>query len=617
MWTDTETTDDLLNFSIIAQTASQLIKDSDSSPLSIGVSGNWGTGKSSLVKMIGKALKEDDTNGERFVFLEFNAWLYQGYDDARMALLQSVSDCLLEESKKRKSGIEQAKDFAKRINWLKLGKLLAPAAAGAVVGGTIAGPIGAVVGAAQGLLQKGASATQDDYDKVSEACGSLGSNLTGILGEKGETSLPREIDGIRKAFEDLLKEMDITLVVLVDDLDRCLPDTAISTLEAMRLLLLLPRTAFIIAADEEMIRHAVRHHFGKIEISEDLVTSYFDKLIQIPLRVPRLGHAEVKGYLILLFAQLEVKREALTEADYINAKAAILASVKESWGSGLTRKSMSVAFKGHATMTPLINLADQIAGILTTTKQIAGNPRLIKRFLNDLNIRKTVADAEGMTLAYEALLKLQLFERCVSPAAFEFIVAEASKNEEGKPDFISELESSLADGNDYEPPHESWNDPFIESWMRLDPLLGDLDLRPILNLSRTQVSATVSYDKLSSQAREILDAIVGSKNIEPFVVKKLLELGATESELILVRLSRKARGEQFSTESILRAMNVTEAYPILGGALTALLSEIPARRRKAPLIPRLKGKPWAVAVLAKWLEDKETPSTVKKAISSN
>ncbi|NTV93568.1 MAG: NTPase KAP, partial [Chlorobiaceae bacterium] len=94
----------------------------------------------------------------------------------------------------------------------------------------------------------------------------------------------------------------LTLIVLVDDLDRCLPNTAISTLEAMRLLLFIPQTAFIIAADEQMIRNSVRYHFGNIDLSDELVTSYFDKLIQIPLRVPRLGVNEVKGYLILLLA---------------------------------------------------------------------------------------------------------------------------------------------------------------------------------------------------------------------------------------------------------------------------------------------------------------------------
>jgi predicted KAP-like P-loop ATPase len=131
MWHDIETTDDLLNYSTIAQTTAQLIKSSHPAPLSIGVSGNWGSGKSSLVKMIGKTLEEADDEEKKFVFLEFNAWLYQGYDDARMALLQSVSDCLSQQSEQRKTGVEKAKEFARRINWLKVGKLLAPAAAGA------------------------------------------------------------------------------------------------------------------------------------------------------------------------------------------------------------------------------------------------------------------------------------------------------------------------------------------------------------------------------------------------------------------------------------------------------------------------------------------------------
>ena len=616
MWNDIETTDDLLNYSIIAQTAAQLIKDSGSTPLSIGVSGNWGTGKSSLIKMIGKTLKEEDPDGERFVFLEFNAWLYQGYDDARMALLQSVSDCLTAEAEKRKSGIEQAKDFAKRINWLKIGKLLAPAATGAVLGGTIAGPFGAVLGAVNGLRQKGEAATDDDYNKVLDACGKFGPNITGLLGETGETSLPKEIDGVRKAFKELLEEMNITLVVLVDDLDRCLPDTAISTLEAMRLLLLLTRTTFIIAADEEMIRHAVRHHFSGIEISEDLVTSYFDKLIQIPLRVPRLGHAEVKGYLILLFAELELRKGNLTEANYLKAKNAILLSVKQSWGAGLNRRSMNEAFEGSSTMDPLINLADQIAGILTTAKQIAGNPRLIKRFLNDLNIRKTIADAEGITLAYEALMKLQLFERCVPPAAFEFLVSEAGESENGKPDFLSKLEASLADGEDYKEPDESWKDPFIEPWMKLNPPLSDIDLRPILNLSRTQVSATVSYDKLSSKALEIFEAILKSNEIEKLIVDELKSLGETEAEQILVRLIRKARAEQFSNESIRRAMTVTEAYPSLSEMIVSFLLEITPKRNNTPLIPRLKNKEWAAPILRKWGEDEKSPEAIKKAINN-
>lgn len=303
MWHDVETTKDLLNFAVVAEMAAQLVRESGGEPISIGISGNWGTGKSSLVKMIGNSLKAGDTD-QKYVFLEFNAWLYQGYDDARMALLQSVADKLVAESQSRKTNVEKALEFAKRVNWLRIGNLLLPAVSSALLGGTLGGPVGAVIGAAGEILKAGGTPTAEGLEKLKSAYETLQPELAGLLKEKEAKSLPQEIAELRKTFEDLLSSMGVTLVVLVDDLDRCLPPTAISTLEAMRLLLFLRRTAFIIAADEQMIRSTVRAHFSDVELTDELVTSYFDKLIQVPLRVPRLGVTEVKGYLILLLADL-------------------------------------------------------------------------------------------------------------------------------------------------------------------------------------------------------------------------------------------------------------------------------------------------------------------------
>ena len=84
-----------------------------------------------MVKMIGESLKFKDKDKEdkekKYIFLEFNAWLYQGYDDARAALLQAVSDKLLEESKKRsdetKELTSKVKGFISRINWLQVAKM--------------------------------------------------------------------------------------------------------------------------------------------------------------------------------------------------------------------------------------------------------------------------------------------------------------------------------------------------------------------------------------------------------------------------------------------------------------------------------------------------------------
>ena len=91
------------------------------------------------------------------------------------------------------------------------------------------------------------------------------------------------------------------MVVLIDDLDRCLPPTTISTLEAIRLFLFLENTAFVIAADDGMIKHAVRSHFQGID--NDVATNYFDKLVQVPIRVPPLGTQEVRAYMMLLFVE--------------------------------------------------------------------------------------------------------------------------------------------------------------------------------------------------------------------------------------------------------------------------------------------------------------------------
>lgn len=101
MWSDTETTKDLLNFKVVADSIANIIINSNNEPMSIGISGSWGVGKSSLVKMIGESIRNNDKNNE-YIFIEFNAWLYQGYDDAKNALLQTVADNIIEISEKNK-----------------------------------------------------------------------------------------------------------------------------------------------------------------------------------------------------------------------------------------------------------------------------------------------------------------------------------------------------------------------------------------------------------------------------------------------------------------------------------------------------------------------------------
>jgi len=71
MWNDIETSTDYLHFSVVSQAVADMIVESGKSPISIGVSGSWGSGKSSMVKMIGRDLHNLDEKGENYIFLEF------------------------------------------------------------------------------------------------------------------------------------------------------------------------------------------------------------------------------------------------------------------------------------------------------------------------------------------------------------------------------------------------------------------------------------------------------------------------------------------------------------------------------------------------------------------
>ena len=114
----------------------------------------------------------------------------------------------------------------------------------------------------------------------------------------------------------MLTESKISrLVVFVDDLDRCLPDTIIETLEAIKLFLFVKGTAFVLAADERLVQYAVRQRFPELPGTETEVgRDYLEKLIQIPLRIPPLSGPEIESYINILFAQLRLEPDQFTQA---------------------------------------------------------------------------------------------------------------------------------------------------------------------------------------------------------------------------------------------------------------------------------------------------------------
>ena len=98
MWSDNETTEDFLGFKVHAELLKSVILDKSLLPVTIGVFGDWGSGKTSILKMLLAILNPDSfpkepqekKQLENIACIYINGWLFEGYDDAKAGLLSSV-----------------------------------------------------------------------------------------------------------------------------------------------------------------------------------------------------------------------------------------------------------------------------------------------------------------------------------------------------------------------------------------------------------------------------------------------------------------------------------------------------------------------------------------------
>ena len=487
---DQETAVDLLYYDAIAQTVVKLVRSSPNAPLTVGIHGDWGAGKSSVLAMVQQTL-----NRQPNVFcLRFNGWQFQGFEDAKCVLIETVITELRDARPQLQKHKEQVVELLKRVDWFKALRKVG------AYGVTLA--TGVPVPAMLGLLTDLKGLTDQFRDKTSaDDVKHFIQQADGLLKEGKERKLPDEIKAFQKEFAELLKSAEIEqLVVLVDDLDRCLPTTAIETLEAIRLFLFAPGMAFIIAADEAMIEYAVRQHFPDLPLTGSALPyarSYLEKLIQVPFRLPTLGFSETRIYVSLILAQA-----ALGEKDAVFDK--LLAKARECLSKPWKGEDFSLgAIEKTLEQVPqvvqqAIQLSDQISRALADGTK--GNPRQIKRYLNALFLREAIAEARGFAAEIKrpVLAKLMLAER-FSDSFFDELAKAAMQAKNGKPRVIASFEDScqpeketkkrkVADEELSEAESsvlEGWQkSEWAKLWASIPPSLKDEDLRPYIFVTR-------------------------------------------------------------------------------------------------------------------------------------
>ena len=255
---DNETTVDLLYYEAIARTVVRLVTEESHQPLSVGVHGDWGAGKSTVLLMLEEAFATD----ERVLCVRFNGWLFQGFEDAKAVLIETIVDELLRNRSTRAKVADQAKKVLRRVDWMKVARKASAYGISLAAGLPHPDTLSDLSAAARAVAAKGAE------DLTTQNVAALLGGSHEFLDKAEKEAAPEQMHAFREEFEELLDHAEVSrLVVLLDDLDRCLPEIAISTLEAMRLFLFVPRTAFVIAADEGMIEYAVRQHFPDLPIT--------------------------------------------------------------------------------------------------------------------------------------------------------------------------------------------------------------------------------------------------------------------------------------------------------------------------------------------------------------
>ena len=592
--TDNEATIDLLNNEAIATAVIGLLRNRPDQPITIGIHGDWGAGKSSILEMVQASVDADKS----MVCLKFNGWQFQGFEDAKIALIEGIVTSLVEKRSLWQQAADSTKEVFKRIDGLKLIKKGAGLAFTLYTGLPSPGVLAGAVSAFEGLLEHPEKLLTKDNVTAAVA------GLKDVVKPAAPKNVPDEIREFHKAFNDLLERAGIErLVVLVDDLDRCLPETAIETLEAIRLFVFTEKTAFVVAADEAMIEYSVRKHFPDLPDStgpRDYARNYLEKLIQIPIRIPALGESETRVYVTLLLVG-----SVLGDKDeHFKALLDIARThLKRPWKeSGLSDEAIKTALGESAPrVANELRLSDQLAPILANGTR--GNPRQIKRFLNALLLRKYTADARGFgdDIRRPALAKLMLAEQFL-PRVYDQIASVAASDPNGRCADLALLEEeSRKDASTKKSPAVKGAKKTIEvqsaeprsgrlaewtsatatlAWAALDPALAEADLRPYLFVAKDRkdyFGATSALGKLAA----VVDKLMGAKILVQQYHSDLKNLAAPEAGQVFEGVKARVVGsDKFDSQppGIEGLSVLVRAHPALQGSLIDLLESLPSDR---------------------------------------
>ena len=534
MWKDSETELDFLDYDYLIQTVQSIITDDTLLPASIGVYGDWGSGKSSLMYMCKERLMEED---KKIKCLVFNGWLFENYEDAKTAILGTILDEISKEKNLTKKAKDIIKGLYKSIDKFKLVKSILKYGTDFLVTGGLNSIHGITMNQALRTTQEKIETTE--IERVQSA----------VTNELNNKELREDIKKFQKEFTSLLEKAKINrLVVFIDELDRCRPDTILETLEAIKLFLFEGKVAFVIGADERHISYAVKSKFKDIEgVQIDIGKEYLEKLIQYPIRIPQLNADEMEIYIACLLLQSE-----LEENNFQKALSWIIDKKKEDFEKfkiNSVGKLFSDTENIHVKIVESLSIANQLAFVLSNG--LHGNPRQCKRFLNSMYMRLQMASYKNKQLDKKILAKIMMLEY-IKPRIFNKIAEMASNNTLSKE--LELFENGISDKADE---LKIWReDDWFLNWCKIKPELSTENLNTYFYFTRTSLDEKISRIStfLSPKAQEILGQLLSKTDIKiQQAIKSIINISDSDAATILEAMNSAMLAETVISKELMKA----------------------------------------------------------------
>jgi len=224
-----------------------------------------------------------------------------------------------------------------------------------------------------------------------------------------------------------------------------------------------------------------------------------------------------------------------------------MAALQGSWkGETFNKEEIGRLAGGAAELLDNLAIADRLAPILAWAPNIQGNPRIVKRLLNAIFLRRVLATNRKMNVDLATLAKLAVFERCTDEHATLALYRLVMEGKEAERQLLpaDKIEGKRPD----DPAEWKTHEDFIGKWREMEPLFDNAEaLRPAVFLSRDVMAPARSRTDLSEAARAAIEALLKVDSINSPVGKTIVEqLPAGDRRIVMSHLIAAMRERDWS-----------------------------------------------------------------------